>query len=334
MYISGEKLIIKMWDSLVNKGIGSILQPWQERRVGENRLELKRQEILKIAEAERLAEDIRNGNIQFESPQLENFLENRQGRIEPTVGVEYAVRNSFGKSVSENIRKEVNVAKSILIAEDLLADDATPVNESKIEDDWLFNWQEYAGRVSSEDLQQLWGKILAGEIKSPGSYSYRTLDFLKTLSKADAEVIAIAAQFVVAGVVFREHDKIFEKAGINLGIFMYLQELGILSGIESDRINYVWKSSEQTSFIKFLISYNHCLILEHDNAQKVASKPVYRITTIGKEVLSLAQFGANKDYLKAAGTLFAKQGFKVKVADWLQQTQDTGRFYNAEEIVA
>ncbi len=51
-------------------------------------------------------------------------------------------------------------------------------------------------------------------------------------------------------------------------------------------------------------------------------------------MLSLAQFGANKDYLKAAGALFAKQGFKVKVADWLQQTADAGRFYNAEEIVA
>ncbi|HDY7777439.1 DUF2806 domain-containing protein [Vibrio vulnificus] len=334
MNIPGENLIIKMWDSLVDKGIGGILQPWQERRVGESRLDLKRQEILKIAEAERLAEDIRNGNVQFESPQLENFLENRQGRIEPTLGVEYAVRNSFGKSVSESIRKEANVAKSILIAEDLLADDATPVNESKIEDDWLFNWQEYAGRVSSEDLQQLWGKILAGEIKSPGSYSYRTLDFLKTLSKADAEVIAIAAQFVVEGVIFREHDEILEKAGINFGVLMYLQELGMLSGVEAVGLQSEWKSSQQTRFIKGLISYNHCLILEHESPQKVASKSVYVVTTIGKEVLSLAQFGANKDYLKAAGALFAKQGFKVRVADWLQQTADAGRFYNAEEIVA
>ncbi|GHW72741.1 TPA: DUF2806 domain-containing protein [Vibrio cholerae] len=334
MNIPGENLIIKMWDSLVDKGIGSILQPWQERRVGESRLDLKRQEILKIAEAERLAEDIRNGNIQFESPQLENFLENRQGRIEPTLGVEYAVRNSFGKSVSENIRKEANVAKSILIAEDLLADDATPVNESKLEDDWLFNWQEYAGRVSSEDLQQLWGKILAGEIKSPGSYSYRTLDFLKTLSKADAEVIATAAQFVVGGVIFREHDEILEKAGVNFGILMYLQELGILSGVEAVGLQTKWKSSQQAHFIKALISYNHCLILKHENPQEVASKSVYLVTTIGKEVLSLAQFGANKEYLKAAGAQFAKQGFKVQVADWLQQTKDSGSFYNAEEIVA
>ena len=36
--------------------------------------------------------------------------------------------------------------------------------------------------MSSEELQTLWGRTLAGEIKSPGSYSLRTLDFLKNLS--------------------------------------------------------------------------------------------------------------------------------------------------------
>ena len=334
MQIPGENLVIKMWDSLVDKGIGGILQPWQERRIGESRLDLKQQEILKIAEAEKLAEDIRSGNVQFENPQLENFLENRQGRIEPTLGVEYAVRNSFRKSVSENIRKEANVAKSILIAEDLLADDAAPVNKSKVEDDWLFNWQEYSGRVSSEDLQQLWGKILASEIKSPGSYSYRTLDFLKTLSKADAEIIAIAAQFVVEGVIFRDHDEILKKAGIDLSELIYLQELGILSGVESTGLKFKWNSSEQDRFIKALISFNHCLILEHKNPKQVVSKSVYLVTAIGKEVLSLAQFGANKDYLKAAGAQFAEQGFKVQVADWLQQTKDSGTFSNPEEIVS
>ncbi|PHX06126.1 hypothetical protein VSPL_25870 [Vibrio splendidus] len=193
MNIPGEKLIIKMWDSLVDKGIGGMLQPWQERRVGESRLELRQQEILKIAETERIADRIRKGQVQFESPLLESFSENRQGEIEPTLGADNVILRTIEKDLSENIRKEVNVAKSILIAEELLTNEADHVSEENVEDDWLFNWQEYAGRVSSEDLQQLWGKILAGEIRKPGSYSYRTLDFLKTLSKSDAETIANAA---------------------------------------------------------------------------------------------------------------------------------------------
>lgn len=199
MDIPGEKLVIKMWDSLVDKGIGGVLQPWQERRVGECRLDFRQREILKIAEAEKLADDIRKGRIQFSNPQLENFIENRQGRIEPVLSLEDVITSTIKNDMGEALRKEANVAKSILIAEDLLADDDTPVNEQNIDDDWLFNWREYAGRVSSEDLQQLWGKILAGEIKQPGSYSYRTLDFLKTLSKSDAEIIANAAQFVIDG---------------------------------------------------------------------------------------------------------------------------------------
>ncbi|WP_418113711.1 DUF2806 domain-containing protein [Vibrio scophthalmi] len=334
MDIPGEKLVIKMWDSLVDKGIGGVLQPWQERRVGECRLDFRQREILKIAEAEKLADDIRKGRIQFSNPQLENFIENRQGRIEPVLSLEDVITSTIKNDMGEALRKEANVAKSILIAEDLLADDDTPVNEQNIDDDWLFNWREYAGRVSSEDLQQLWGKILAGEIKQPGSYSYRTLDFLKTLSKSDAEIIANAAQFVIDGVIFREHDEILVKSGINFGVLMYLQELGILSGVEAVGLSSDWKSVQSDSFLKAFISYNHCLILEHDNPNKVAKKPIYLVSSIGKQVLSLAQFGANKEYLKAVGCSFVKQGFTVKLADWIQQTQNTGRFYNAEAIVA
>ncbi|MEZ8881571.1 hypothetical protein AB6E09_21495, partial [Vibrio lentus] len=68
--------------------------------------------------------------------------------------------------------------------------------------------------------------------------------------------------------------------------------------------------------------------------QKTLTKDQHAlVTTIGKEVLSLAQFGANKEYLKAAGTKFARQGFKVKIADWIQESNSSGRFYNAEDIV-
>lgn len=331
--IPGEKLIIKMWDSLVDKGIGGMLQPWQERRVGESRLELRQQEILKIAETERLADRIRKGQVQFESPLLESFSENRQGEIEPTLGADNVILRTIEKDLSENIRKEVNVAKSILIAEELLTNEADHVSEENVEDDWLFNWQEYAGRVSSEDLQQLWGKILAGEIRKPGSYSYRTLDFLKTLSKSDAETIANAAQFVVDGVIFREHDEILLKSGISFEVLMYLQELGMLSGVEAVGLNSEWKSLEQSKYVKAFVSYNHCMILEHQDPLKLANKSIYLVTTIGKEVLSLAQFGANKEYLKAAGTKFARQGFKVKIADWIQESNSSGRFYNAEDIV-
>ena len=44
--------------------------------------------------------------------------------------------------------------------------------------------------MSSEELQTLWGRVLAGEIKSPGTFSLRTLEFLKNTSHEEALKIA------------------------------------------------------------------------------------------------------------------------------------------------
>lgn len=334
MVISGEKLVIKMWDSLIDKGIGGALTPWQERRVEQNRLEMKTQEIVRLAEAEKLADDIRKGNVQFGSPQSEFYLENRQGRIEPTFDVKTFISNVKSSESSEAIRREVNVAKSILIAEEILADDQSPESEKVPEDDWLFNWREYASRVSTEDLQLLWGKVLAGEVKNPGSYSYRTLDFLKTMSKFDAEVLEKVAQFVVSNVIVSDLDNILEEGGVKFGDLIYLQELGILTGVESIGLENTWGSVSSSNYLRAFVSHNKCLILKNENSNKEAVLPVYLLTTVGKQIFKLANFGANITYLEAVGRKFCTQGFEVQIADWHQETEANGRFSNAVKIVA
>lgn len=60
--------------------------------------------------------------------------------------------------------------------------------------DWFVRFFEDAGKISDEDMQDLWAKVLAGEIKQPGSFSLRTLDTLKNLSKDEAEIL----QFVTS----------------------------------------------------------------------------------------------------------------------------------------
>lgn len=45
MDFPGEKLAIKMWETLFEKGIGSLLTPWQELREGRARNEVRRNEM-------------------------------------------------------------------------------------------------------------------------------------------------------------------------------------------------------------------------------------------------------------------------------------------------
>jgi Protein of unknown function (DUF2806) len=52
---------------------------------------------------------------------------------------------------------------------------------------WTIRLLGYAEGMADPYLQELWGKVLAGEIEQPGSYSLRTLDFLSVMTQKEAE---------------------------------------------------------------------------------------------------------------------------------------------------
>lgn len=52
--------------------------------------------------------------------------------------------------------------------------------------DWHVRCYEACGNVSDDQLQSLWAELLAGEIREPDTYSFRTIDCLKNLSKREA----------------------------------------------------------------------------------------------------------------------------------------------------
>ncbi|MFM0282381.1 TIGR03899 family protein [Paraburkholderia sediminicola] len=54
--------------------------------------------------------------------------------------------------------------------------------------DWLEEWIAHAERANSTDMQEMWGRILSGEIKQPGSFSIKSLTVLSKLSHEEAEL--------------------------------------------------------------------------------------------------------------------------------------------------
>jgi len=54
--------------------------------------------------------------------------------------------------------------------------------------DWLEEWVTHAERANSTDMQEMWGRILSGEVKQPGSFSIKSLTVLSKLSHEEAEL--------------------------------------------------------------------------------------------------------------------------------------------------
>ena len=89
-----------------------------------------------------------------------------------------------------NIESVVDNAYEILEKEEHCSDEP-------VEQGWVNRFFDSVADVSDEDLQKLWGKILAGEIKQPRSYSLRTLETLKNITPYEASIFQKIAKYVL-----------------------------------------------------------------------------------------------------------------------------------------
>jgi hypothetical protein len=182
-----------MWETTTEKGIGALFKPWIIRREGEATIETKRKELLILAQTEVDIGKIKRGEASLllndiSNPKLihtTNSVDNDE-RVEPNFDIAKLVNDYNVLSSCEEIQKEVNITRALLHAEHALENDITDPSDDSIEDDWLYRWRDYARNTNSEKLQILWGNILAGEVKQPGAFSLRTLDFIKNLSQSEA----------------------------------------------------------------------------------------------------------------------------------------------------
>ncbi|MDH4458239.1 MAG: DUF2806 domain-containing protein [Nevskia sp.] len=337
----GEQLIIRLWETLSEKGIGSLLKPWQIKREGLAHLEVRRAELLALAQTEKDAEEIRTGQkrLQDFSPDLTFAAKTLaplqgKGRIEPTIDLPTVVEAAARQTIEDSVRRQVNIAHAIAHAEEALRDDAQEPPSKKIDDDWLYRWRDYAGDVSAETMQHLWGKILAGELKAPGSFSLRALEFLRNLSQEEAEAIERLSRFAIEDIIWRDDQALLDANDVHFSTLLSLQDLGVISGAESVGLERTWKSDDKAKFIKALRSNGKVLVARHDDPKKDLKLKVYLLTAIGRQLLRLGKFQAHPEYLRKVGKAMQAQGFSVVLADFVQVSNTAINLRNEEAIEA
>ena len=327
--------MIRLWETVTEKGIGSWLRPWQNRREGRARIDVQREARLVFAQTEQDIQDIRSGRKTLASDgQLVELPEQaRPLALREDSALRDAAASVQRNQIAREMRAEVNVSKALLSAEAALEDDPQTPPERNVDDDWLFRWRNSASTVSSEELQALWGRILAGEIKSPGSFSLRTLEFLKNLSHTEALEITKVSPFVIDGdVIFRGNKQLLDSEGITFSFLVDLQNLGVVSGVETLGIEKTMGSEATEKFERVIVSYNHVLVVTHEDASKEIKLRVYKLTLLGREILKLGSFESHEVYLRSVGQAICSQGFKVHIARREQVTEKTERYFEPQEL--
>lgn len=100
--------------------------------------------------------------------------------------------------------------------------------DTTLEDDWLNVFERYAGDASSERMQSLWGRVISGEVRKPGTFSLRALRFLSEFSNEDAVQFSKVAAICFEGFVPR--SLAIPTPTTDMTPFMNLESAGLLQG--------------------------------------------------------------------------------------------------------
>lgn len=333
----GEKLLTKIWETVARDGIAALAAPWQIRREGRARLDVRRQEMLTLAQAEKDADAIRHGRkqllhdgtIQERSEEDSTALRGDAASDAPEHSNSSILAAAYAKQEADRIQSEVNLSRTLLFAEEESGTPDEEVSEEAVDPDWFRRWRESAEQVQAEELQRLWARTLAGEVKAPGTYSLRTLDFLRNLTKAEAEQITRVAPYVFGNFLPKFDDAALQSVGITFATLLDLEDMGFVTGHSGIGLQKTLESQQTDRYFSFLVNHSKILLLERESPQPPVTIKGAALTRVGREVISLGQFSPDLDYVRKFAEHLKESGVTVKVADWFPRPDGTGDYRNA-----
>jgi hypothetical protein len=189
--------------------------------------------------------------------------------------VNRAITAAIGRETAEQHNRE-----SVLqfAAADLKALPPSSDANAHIDPDWLNMFSSFASQKSTAEIQSLWGRVLAGEIRQPGAVKLRTLQELAVLEVADAHLIHEAFAFGINGAClfagpaheFLSFGKCLDLAG--LGVVQFAGDLIAL------------RSAGAT---KFFLSPSRMILIEGSEGDTVELRGIMPLSQFGRDLYSL-----------------------------------------------
>lgn len=153
--------------------------------------------------------------------------------------------------------------------------------------DWFMRFYETVGNISNEEMQELWARILAGEINQTQVFSLQTMDVLKNVGKEDALLFDKICQFSICSegeYSLPRYDEYLKQAEIQYSDIMRLRELGLIFNDASIALTVKLKNGMNFLMLnrELLLTYN--IYDEQLDEFQVAQYP---FTKVGNEIASL-----------------------------------------------
>ncbi len=292
-----EKLI-----DVISKGIGTLYKPRAIRKKAESKAyEIG---IIEQAKSKALAEG--------KELEAETYL-----RIQERILFNEVERQ-------KSIDNVVEIAAEQLKNEDIISEE--PVNK-----DWSKRFFNIVQDVTDEEMQTIWGRILAGETKQPKSYSFRTLEFLKNLSKSEAEIFTKFAEIRINVddkhfIYNPKNNFIKNEFKITFPEILLMVELGLI--VNTENLEFSFRATGNNKSINALHLGKKAIILYKEGNTPKQPLEVLLFTKIGIELSKLITRKFNLNYTESICSKLKHPNIKIEYGDFINLPGNGFRLLN------
>ncbi len=214
-------------------------------------------------------------------------------------GTPEVVQQAVNVLVRKAYRKNSNVqAASVAAIEDLRSNESANHSEAfgsateEVDVDWLNVFERFAEDASTERMQNLWGRVLAGEIRKPGRFSIRTLRFFSEFSSSDAERFTDISKNFFCGISPKSLINPDDKKDIS--DLLELEASDLIQGASGLGLSYTITFNNRG--LTGIINPRYGLVFKGIPGEEVETS-VITMTKLGKELIEIIP---GRDELEAA----------------------------------
>lgn len=235
----------------------------------------------------------------------------------------------------DGLRKADNLAQIIAFArDDMRAHPQEPVSDEAVDADWFQRWRHEAENVGNAEVQRLWGRALATEVRQPGALHLQTLDFVRNISVEDSDVIARTLQLTIDSQIILKDDNTLRECGVTDDDLNLLEDLGVISASEaSERHGLTCSLSDKEPYRSLSLTGRACLVVSADELPVEMHLAGIRLTRTGRDLLHLAVLEEPPAaYVLAVADAIKATGCYVSLAQKAVKADGSIHFINAEAL--
>ncbi len=231
---------------------------------------------------------------------------------------------ALGKAIlRSNAEKEIrafeNKASIVLEAAiELEAGSDQSTSESstdELNEDWMNVFETHAENASSEHLRKLWSRILAGEIRKPGSFSLSTLRTISELDRKIAELFQTHVDIRFVDGFILQPEEMKNQLLLDL---TFLEEVGLLQDVNGTIGRNLEADSSGCMYIR---NGKKVLRITPKPSSQTLRLKLIRITRVGIEIASILPENESGVLIKYANTIRQKVE-KLEIGNVVKQLDD------------